>query len=150
MPYLPPTALLHDILVVSGVFAWLGLTLGVEVDSLFIVALLTIAGYSVNDTVIIYDRIRENLKQAENYQNFDELVNFSVNQTLTRSINTTLTTALPLLSVLLFGGVTLKFFAFALLIGFLAGTYSSIFNASILLAWWRSRVNTVGSGVGLK
>jgi len=144
------TALLHDILVVSGVFAWLGLTLGVEVDSLFIVALLTIAGYSVNDTVIIYDRIRENLKQAENYQNFDELVNFSVNQTLTRSINTTLTTALPLLSVLLFGGVTLKFFALALLIGFLAGTYSSIFNASILLAWWRNRVNTVGSGVGLK
>lgn len=133
------TALIHDILVVCGVFAWLGLTLGVEVDSLFIVALLTIAGYSVNDTVIIYDRIRENLKQADLYENFDQLVNFAVNQTLSRSINTTLTTALPLLAVLLFGGVTLKFFALALLVGFLAGSYSSIFNASILLAWWRGR-----------
>ncbi len=133
------SALVHDILVVCGFFAWLGLILGVEVDSLFIVALLTIAGYSVNDTVIIYDRIRENLKQPDQHQNFDELVNFSVNQTLIRSINTSLTTALPLLSVLLFGGVTLKLFALALLVGFLAGTYSSIFNASILLAWWRGR-----------
>ncbi len=132
-------ALIHDVLVVCGVFAWLGLTLGVEVDSLFIVALLTIAGYSVNDTVIIYDRIRENLKLQTEGQDFNELVNYSVNQSLNRSVNTTLTTALPLLAVLLFGGVTLKFFALALLVGFLAGAYSSIFNATILLAWWRER-----------
>ncbi|MFN3360834.1 MAG: protein translocase subunit SecF [Pseudanabaenaceae cyanobacterium] len=141
-------ALVHDVLVVSGVFAWLGLLGGVEVDSLFIVALLTIAGYSVNDTVIIYDRIRENLKQpslgatpsGEPVEpTFNQVVNFSVNQTLTRSINTTLTTILPLLAVLLFGGATLKFFALALLVGFIAGTYSSIFNATILLAWWRGR-----------
>jgi len=132
-------ALFHDILIASGAFAILGLTVGVEIDSLFIVAMLTICGFSVNDTVVIYDRIRENVKLDAGASNFNDLVNASVNQTLARSINTTLTATLPLIAIFLFGGATLRFFALALIIGFLSGAYSSIFNASILLAWWRGR-----------
>ncbi len=133
-------ALLHDVLLTVGVFAVLGITMGVEIDSLFIVAMLTIIGFSVNDTVIIYDRIRENIKVLGEDHNFNDLVNLSVNQTLVRSINTTLTALLSLVSIFLFGGPTLKFFALALIIGFSSGAYSSIFNASILLAWWRGRL----------
>jgi len=132
-------ALFHDILVTAGVFAMLGLTLDVEIDSLFIVAMLTICGFSVNDTVVIYDRIRENVKLDAGATNFNDLVNASVNQTLARSINTTLTATLPLIAIFLFGGATLRFFSLALIVGFLSGAYSSIFNASILLAWWRGR-----------
>lgn len=131
-------ALFHDVLVTAGVFALLGLVLGVEVDSLFLVALLTIIGFSVNDTVVIYDRVRENLK-ADEGDNIDQVVDHSVQQTLGRSINTTLTTLLPLVAIFLFGGSTLKFFALALIIGFICGSYSSIFVASTLLAWWRNR-----------
>jgi preprotein translocase subunit SecF len=131
-------ALLHDVLVTLGTFALLGLTLGVEVDSLFIVALLTICGFSVNDTVVIYDRIRENIKNAPEGSQLNDLVNSAVNQSLTRSINTTLTTILPLVAIFIFGGATLKFFALALMIGFLSGVYSSIFNATILFTWWRN------------
>lgn len=132
-------ALFHDIFVTAGVFSLLGLTMGVEIDSLFIVAMLTICGFSVNDTVVIYDRIRENVKIDAGATEFNDLVNASVNQTLGRSINTSLTTTLPLLAIFLFGGATLRFFSLALIIGFLSGAYSSIFNASILLAWWRNR-----------
>ncbi len=132
-------ALFHDILVTVGAFSLMGLTLGVEIDSLFIVSMLTICGFSVNDTVVIYDRIRENVKLDNSATSFNELVNASVNQTLGRSINTSLTATLPLIAIFLFGGATLRFFALALIIGFLSGAYSSIFNASILLAWWRSR-----------
>jgi len=131
-------ALLHDVLIAMGVFAILGLVLGVEVDSLFIVALLTIVGFSVNDTVVIYDRIRENLKLSPQ-AHINEVVDSAVNQTLTRSINTSLTTVLPLVAIVVFGGQTLKFFALALIIGFLAGAYSSIFIASSTLALWRER-----------
>lgn len=131
-------ALLHDVLVTVGGFAILGLTAGTEVDSLFIVALLTICGFSVNDTVVIYDRIRENIKNASESDKLSELVNNAVNQSLTRSINTTLTTVLPLIAIFIFGGATLKNFALALMIGFLSGVYSSIFNATILLTWWRN------------
>ncbi len=131
-------ALLHDVLVTVGVFSILGLVAGVEVDSLFIVALLTIIGFSVNDTVVIYDRIREILKQQP-HQDINQSVNDAVNQTLTRSINTSLTTILPLLAIFLFGGETLKYFALALIIGFTAGAYSSIFVASTMLAWWREK-----------
>ncbi|CAN1213074.1 protein translocase subunit SecF [Tumidithrix helvetica PCC 7403] len=134
-------ALFHDIFVTMGIFSILGLTLGVEVDSLFIVAMLTVCGFSVNDTVIIYDRIRENLKIQGRDHDFNDLVNLSVNQTLARSINTTLTATLPLIAIFIFGGATLKYFSLALIIGFLSGAYSSIFNASILLAWWRNRNN---------
>ena len=132
-------ALFHDILVTVGAFSLMGLTMGVEIDSLFIVSMLTICGFSVNDTVVIYDRIRENVKLDNSATSFNELVNASVNQTLGRSINTSLTATLPLTAIFLFGGATLRFFALALIIGFLSGAYSSIFNASILLAWWRSR-----------
>ncbi|MEE3717801.1 protein translocase subunit SecF [Tumidithrix elongata RA019] len=134
-------ALFHDIFVTVGIFSILGLTMGVEVDSLFIVAMLTVCGFSVNDTVIIYDRIRENLKIQGRDHDFNDLVNLSVNQTLARSINTTLTATLPLIAIFIFGGATLKYFSLALIIGFLSGAYSSIFNASILLAWWRNRNN---------
>ena len=132
-------ALFHDILVTAGVFAFLGLTLDIEIDSLFIVAMLTICGFSVNDTVVIYDRIRENVRLDEGATSFNDLVNASVNQTLARSINTTLTATLPLIAIFLFGGATLRFFSLSLIIGFLSGAYSSIFNASILFAWWRGR-----------
>jgi preprotein translocase subunit SecF len=134
-------ALFHDIFVTVGIFAMLGLTLGVEVDSLFIVAMLTVCGFSVNDTVIIYDRIRENLKIQGKDGSFNDLVNLSVNQTLARSINTTLTAMFPLIAIFIFGGATLKYFSLALIIGFISGAYSSIFNASILLAWWRNRAD---------
>jgi preprotein translocase subunit SecF len=134
-------ALFHDMFVTAGVFAILGLTMGVEIDSLFIVAMLTICGFSVNDTVVIYDRIRENVKLDTDGNSFNNLVNASVNQTLGRSINTSLTATLPLVAIFLFGGATLRFFSLALIIGFLSGAYSSIFNASILLAWWRSRAS---------
>lgn len=130
-------ALVHDVLITAGFFAILGLVFQVEVDSLFLVSLLTIIGFSVNDTVVIYDRVRENIEQNPDLS-IDEIVDISVNQTLTRSINTSLTTILPLIAIFLFGGETLKYFALALIVGFTAGVYSSIFIASSLLAWWRN------------
>jgi preprotein translocase subunit SecF len=133
-------ALFHDILLTVGIFAILGLVAGVEVDSLFLVALLTIIGFSVNDTVVIYDRIRENLEKYPD-EPINDVVDDSVNQTLTRSINTTSTTLLPLIAIFFFGGETLKYFALALIIGFVTGAYSSIFISSTLLAWWRNRPN---------
>lgn len=133
-------ALFHDVLVTIGVFAVLGLVAGVEVDSLFLVALLTITGFSVNDTVVIYDRIREISKETDT-DNMNEIVDAAVLQTLTRSINTSLTTLLPVVAIFLFGGNTLKFFALALIVGFICGAYSSIFIASTLLGWWRKVIN---------
>ncbi|MCT7963100.1 protein translocase subunit SecF [Laspinema sp. D1] len=132
-------ALFHDVLITVGIFSILGLVLGSEVDSLFIVALLTIIGFSVNDTVVIYDRIRETLAQDKANRPIDQIVDEAVNQTLGRSINTTATTMLPLVGIFLFGGETLKYFALALIVGFLAGVYSSLFLASTLLTWWRER-----------
>lgn len=131
-------ALFHDVLITTGIYSILGLTVGAEADSLFIVAILTIIGFSVNDTVVIYDRVREVLQLNPN-ENINRVVDDAVNQTLTRSINTTLTVLLTLLSIFLFGGETLKYFALTLIIGFAAGAYSSIFVASTLLAWWRER-----------
>ncbi|MFN6472641.1 MAG: protein translocase subunit SecF [Nostoc sp. SerVER01] len=131
-------ALFHDVLITAGIFSILGLVLGTEVDSLFIVALLTITGFSVNDTVVIYDRIRETLTINPN-RAITDIVDDAVNQTLARSINTTLTTLLTLFAIFLFGGETLKNFALALIIGFTAGAYSSIFIASTLLTLWRER-----------
>ena len=129
-------ALFHDVLITAGAFSVLGLVQGVEVDSLFIVSLLTITGFSVNDTVVIYDRIREVVKLNPD-QPIKEIVDDAVNQTLTRSINTTLTVLLTLFSIFFFGGETLKNFALALIIGFTLGAYSSIFIASTLLSLWR-------------
>ncbi|MBV9387803.1 MAG: protein translocase subunit SecF [Chroococcidiopsidaceae cyanobacterium CP_BM_ER_R8_30] len=129
-------ALFHDVLITVGFFAFLGLVQGTEVDSLFIVAILTITGFSVTDTVVIYDRIREIFKLNPN-NSINQVVDDAVNQTLTRSINTTLTVLLTLFSIFLFGGESLRNFSLALIIGFTMGAYSSIFIASPLLAWWR-------------
>lgn len=135
-------ALFHDAFITAGVFAVLGLVAAVKVGSLFLVALLTTIGFSVNDTVVIYDRIRETSQQRSE-DSIDDIVDDAVNQTLTRSINTTLTTLLPLLAIFLFGGETLQDFALALIIGFILGAYSSLFIASTLLAWWRERSASV-------
>lgn len=133
-------ALFHDVFITAGIFSLLGIIIGLEADSLFLVSLLTIIGFSVNDTVVIYDRIRENLA-ANPERSINNVVDNAVSQTLGRSINTTLTTLLPLLGIFFFGGQTLKFFALALIVGFILGAYSSICIASTLLAWWRSGKN---------
>jgi preprotein translocase subunit SecF len=131
-------ALVHDVVITMGVFAILGLTIGVEVDSLFIVSLLTIVGFSVNDTVVIYDRVRETI-QLNPGRHINDIVDEAVNQTMSRSINTTLTVLLTLFSIFFFGGETLKYFALALIVGFAMGAYSSIFIATTLLALWREK-----------
>ncbi|MCC5898039.1 MAG: protein translocase subunit SecF [Phormidium sp. BM_Day4_Bin.17] len=131
-------ALFHDVWITIGVFALFGLVGNFEADSLFIVALLTIVGFSVNDTVVIYDRVRETLKFNPN-DDINDIVDDAVNQTLTRSINTTATTVLPLLAIFVFGGETLKYFALTLIIGFILGAYSSIFIATAALALWRKK-----------
>ncbi len=137
-------ALFHDVLITIGMFSILGLVQGVEIDSLFVVGILTIIGFSVNDTVVIYDRVREVINEHPG-MHIDQVVEDAVNQTLTRSLNTTFTVLLTLFSIFLFGGETLKNFALCLIIGFTAGAYSSIFIASTLLAWWRERK---GNGTG--
>lgn len=121
-------ALLHDVLVVLGAFS----LFRIEVDSSFVAAILTILGYSINDTIVIFDRIRENLKTHKKSESFKDLVNRSIMQTLTRSIYTVLTVLFATLALFIFGGDTTKPFALALLIGFASGAYSSIFNASPL------------------
>lgn len=124
-------ALFHDVLIPLGVFAILGKVLTVEINSAFIAAMLTVLGFSVHDTIVVFDRVRENLLKTSG--SFEDIVERSVNETLARSINTTLTTLLPLMAIWLWGGETLKWFALALMIGLVAGTYSSIFLASPLL-----------------
>lgn len=128
-------ALVHDILIVCGIFVVLGYFLNYEVNTPFVAALLTILGYSVNDTIVIFDRVRENLPRSE--QNFEETINHSVNQTIRRSINTSVTTLLVLLAIYFFGGVTIKSFILALAIGVVSGTYSSLFVASPVLVVWQ-------------
>jgi preprotein translocase subunit SecF len=127
-------ALLHDALFVLGVFSLLGHFFGVEVDALFVTAILTVIGFSVHDTIVVFDRIRENLRRER--KTFDQIVNDSILETLARSINTSLTVLLTLLALFLFGGQSIRFFVLALLIGIISGTYSSIFNASQLLVTW--------------
>jgi preprotein translocase subunit SecF len=129
-------ALLHDVLVVLGVFSILGHFLGVEVDSLFVTAVLTVIGFSVHDTIVVFDRIRENMKKTFTLP-FDQLVNKSLLETMGRSLNTSLTVVLVLFTLLLFGGESIRWFIVALLIGVVSGTYSSIFNASLLLVVWQ-------------
>lgn len=128
-------ALLHDVVVVIGVFSILGHFLAVEVDSLFVTAVLTIIGFSVHDTIVVFDRIRENLDKGPS-ENFSKVVNDSIIQTLNRSLNTSLTVVLVLVALLLFGGETIRWFVVALLVGIISGTYSSIFNAAPILVVW--------------
>jgi len=129
-------ALIHDVLVVVGIFAIFGHFFGVEIDSLFVTAVLTVIGFSVHDTIVVFDRIRENLKRMSS-SSFSTVVNNSILQTLDRSLNTSLTVVLVLLALLLFGGESIKWFVVALLVGVVSGTYSSIFNASPLLVLWQ-------------
>lgn len=131
-------AMLHDVLVVLGIFAILGYFFGVEIDALFVTALLTVIGFSVHDTIVVFDRIRENVIRRAG-RNFEDIVNYSLIQTLARSITTSLTVLFTLLALYLFGGQTIKTFVLALLIGILSGTFSSIFNASLLLVVWENR-----------
>lgn len=128
-------ALVHDILVVVGAFSLFGHFFAVEIDSLFVTALLTIIGFSVHDTIVVFDRIRENLRRMPGVP-FSQVVNDSILQTLGRSLNTSLTVLLVLFTLLLFGGESIRWFVVALLIGVASGTYSSIFNAAPLLVIW--------------
>ncbi len=124
-------ALFHDLFIVFGIFSWLGIILSVEVNSLFAVSLLTIAGYSVNDTVVIFDRIRENLKSKE--EGYNETIQLSVNESFRRTTFTSITTLIPLLSIILFGSYSLFWFSLALSLGIIIGSYSSILLAPSLL-----------------
>ena len=129
-------ALLHDVIVVVGTFAILGTLFGVQIDALFVTAMLTVIGFSVHDTIVVYDRIREN-KTRHAGEPFDQIVNHSILQTFGRSINTSLTVVVTLTALLFFAGASIHYFVLALLIGIISGTYSSIFNASPLLVVWQ-------------
>lgn len=131
--------LIHDVTFVLGIFSLLGLFYNVEVDGLFLTAILTVIGYSVNDTIVTYDRIRENLRYYGKKMSFGEIVDTSVNQTITRSINTSLTTFLTLAALYFFGGVTTKDFVLAMMLGVVIGTYSSIFFCSMLVDFWEEK-----------
>lgn len=128
-------AMLHDLLIVLGLFSILGWVAGVEVDALFVTAILTIIGFSVHDTIVTFDRIRENLANHV-APTFDETVNYSVVQTIVRSLNTSVTVVFTLAALYLFGGESTRWFVLALLVGVVVGTYSSIFNAAQLLVAW--------------
>jgi preprotein translocase subunit SecF len=129
-------ALLHDALLVLGLFAILGYFFDVEIDSLFVTAVLTIIGFSVHDTIVVFDRIRENLRLNPG-EALNPVINFSIMQTMTRSIVTGLTVVFMLLALYLFGGFSMRNFALALLVGVISGTYSSIFNASQIVSLWQ-------------
>jgi len=128
-------AMLHDAVIVTGIFSMLGHFEGVEVDPMFITALLTIIGFSVHDTIVVFDRVRENLPKFKG-KSFEWIANFSILETLRRSIATSATVAITLTALLIFGGATIKYFVLALLIGVISGTYSSIFNATPILVIW--------------
>ena len=132
-------ATIHDVLFILGVFALLGIFMNVQIDGLFITALLTVIGFSVHDTIVVFDRIRENSRYYAKKMTFGEIVDASVNQTMARSINTSLTTLLTLLALYFFGGTTTKDFVLAMALGIVIGTYSSIFFASMLIDFWRDK-----------
>jgi preprotein translocase subunit SecF len=128
-------ALVHDTVVVLGIFSILGRLFSIEIDAMFITAILTVIGFSVHDTIVVFDRVRENIVRHAG-EPFADVVNHSLIQTLGRSLNTSVTVILTLVALLLFGGVTIRTFVLALLLGMVSGTYSSIFNASLLLYSW--------------
>ena len=131
------TALFHDIFIPLGVFSALGHFKGVEIDALFVTAILTVLGFSVHDTIVVFDRIRENLKLNPG-RNFEEIVGKSLSQTIVRSVNTSLAVLVVLSALYFFGPASTQYFALALIIGIIAGTYSSIFIASPLLVTWNN------------
>jgi preprotein translocase SecF subunit len=130
-------AMLHDVFVVVGLFAIFGFFMGIEVDMTFVTAVLTIIGFSVHDTIVIFDRVRENLRKRSRDETFDHVYNRSIIQTAARSINTSFTVILVLMALVLFGAPVIRWFNIALLIGIISGTYSSIFNASPLVVDWQ-------------
>lgn len=131
--------LAHDVLFVVGAFSILGLFCDVQIDGLFLTAILTLVGFSINDTIVTFDRIRENLRYYGKKMTYGEIVDASVNQTLTRSVNTSLTVFITLAALYFFGGVTTKDFIFAMMIGVVVGTYSSIFFCSMLVDFWEEK-----------
>ena len=131
--------LVHDVLFVVGVFSLLGIFCDVQVDGLFLTAILTVIGFSINDTIVTFDRIRENLRYYGKKMSFREIVDASVNQTLTRSINTSLTVFLTLAALYFFGGVTTKDFVLAMMLGVIVGVYSSIFFCSMIVDMWQEK-----------
>ncbi|SVB66486.1 uncharacterized protein METZ01_LOCUS219340 [marine metagenome] len=131
-------ALIHDTIIVIGIFAILGELMQMEVNTMFLIALLTVIGYSVNDTIVVFDRIRENVLIYSN-RTFPEIVNLSISETIGRSLNTSFTLVITLIALVLFGGATIREFLFVLLIGVVAGTYSSIAIASQVLVSWDQR-----------
>lgn len=134
-------ALVHDVMIPTGIFAYLGRNGGYEIDALFVTALLVILGFSVHDTIVVFDRTRENLRHASGKKPFEQIVGESVTQTISRSINTSLTTVLALLALFFFGPITTQNFSLALIIGIVTGTYSSIFIGSPLLVTWEKWQN---------
>ncbi|KKR88681.1 MAG: Protein translocase subunit SecF [Candidatus Yanofskybacteria bacterium GW2011_GWA1_44_21] len=132
-------ALVHDIIIPMGVFAILGRLYNVEITAVFVAAVLTILGYSVSDTVVVFDRVRENIIRGKTREEFGKTVHLSIMQTLSRSLSTTFTTLLSLVAIYVFGGETVKYFALALIIGIFLGAYSSIFIASPILVWWTKK-----------
>ncbi len=131
--------IVHDIIVPTGVYAYLSHMYGAEIDSLFVVALLTIMAVTISDKIVVFDRIRENLKTEGNKKPFDEIVGKSLKETFTRSINTSLTTVLSLVALYFFGPESTKFFSLTLMVGIVVGTYSSIFVASPILTYWHNK-----------
>ena len=131
--------LIHDVLFVCGAFSILGLVYNVQIDGLFVTAILTVIGFSVHDTIVVFDRIRENLRYYSKKMSFGEIVDASVNQTLTRSINTSLTTLITLSALYFFGGVTTRDFVLCMILGIIIGTYSSIFFCSMLIDFWNDK-----------
>lgn len=136
--------LMHDTIFVLGVFSLLGIFYNVEIDALFVTALLTVIGFSVHDTIVVFDRVRENLKYYSKKMAFGEIMNASINQTFTRSVNTSLTTLITLAALYFFGGVTTKDFVLAMILGIAIGTYSSIFFCSTLVDIWEDKNNQKG------
>ena len=134
--------MVHDTVFVLGVFSLLGLVYNVQIDALFVTAILTVIGFSVHDTIVVFDRVRENLKYYGKKMSFGEIMNSSINQTLARSINTSLTTLITLAALYFFGGVTTKDFVLAMILGIFIGTYSSIFFCSTLVDIWEDKKNS--------
>lgn len=129
-------AMLHDVLLVVGIFSILGELYGIEVDSLFITAVLTVMGFSVHDTIVVFDRIRENLSKLPRKMSFSGVVNYSIVETLNRSFATSFTVVITLFALFLLGGQSIRNFVLAMIIGIVSGTYSSIFTASPVLMYW--------------
>ncbi len=139
--------LVHDTLFVVGIFSILGLFYNVQVDALFVTAVLTVIGFSVHDTIVVFDRVRENLKYYGKKMSFGEIMNSSINQTLARSINTSVTTLITLLALYFLGGVTTRDFVLAMILGIVIGTYSSIFFCSTLVDIWEDKKNSSAPAV---